>query len=144
MARFGTENWSKVRFSKTHVEPHMRLKSVSVEPTGAACSNSQPPPPPPDPPKFSNPFFSKLRFWAKWAAPQALNIFRGHAACSRIPQHPYMCILKMFSSHWGFRESRFCHIIWPFYVAILISPYHGDLEKARVMLRGVNPGVGVR
>ena len=29
-------------------------------------------------------------------------------------------------------------IVWPFYVAILISPYHGDLEKARVMLRGVN------
>ena len=35
-------------------------------------------------------------------------------------------------------------IVWPFYVAILISPYHGDLEKARVMLRGVNPGAGVR
>ena len=35
-------------------------------------------------------------------------------------------------------------IVWPFYVAILISPYHGDLEKARVMLWGVNPGAGVR
>ena len=27
---------------------------------------------------------------------------------------------------WG----RFYHIVWPFYVAMLISPYHGDLEKA--------------
>ena len=40
--------------------------------------------------------------------------------------------------------ARFYHIVWPFYVAILIFPYHGDLEKARVMLRGVNPGAGVR
>ena len=30
---------------------------------GAACSNSRPPPSPPNPPKFSNPSFSKLRFW---------------------------------------------------------------------------------
>ena len=40
--------------------------------------------------------------------------------------------------------ARFYHIVWPFYAAILISPYHGDLEKARVMLRGANPGAGVR
>ena len=40
--------------------------------------------------------------------------------------------------------ARFYHIVWPFYVAILIPPYHRDLEKARVMLQGVNPGAGVR
>ena len=28
--------------------------------------------------------------------------------------------------------ARFYHIVWPFYAAILISPYHGDLEKARM------------
>ena len=44
----------------------------------------------------------------------------------------------------GGHGARFCHIVWPFNVAILISPYHGDLEKARVLLRGVNPGAGVR
>ena len=44
----------------------------------------------------------------------------------------------------GGHGARFYHIVWPFYVAILISLYHGDLEKARVMLRGVNPGAGVR
>ena len=43
----------------------------------------------------------------------------------------------------GGHGARFYHIVWPFYVAILISPYHGDLEKARVMLRGVNPGAGL-
>ena len=40
--------------------------------------------------------------------------------------------------------ARFYHIVWPFDVAIFISPYHGDREKARVMLRVVNPGAGVR
>ena len=46
---------------------------------GAACSNSRPllplPPPPPDPPKFSNPFFSNLRFWGKVSAPKAQTFF---------------------------------------------------------------------
>ena len=42
----------------------------------------------------------------------------------------------------GGHGARFYHIVWPFYVAILICPYHGDLEKARVTLRGVNPGAG--
>ena len=44
----------------------------------------------------------------------------------------------------GRHGARFYHKVWPFYVALLITPFHGDLEKARVMLRGVNPGAGVR
>ena len=35
------------------------------------------PPPPQDPPKFSNPSFSKLRFWRKVLAPKAPKIFFG-------------------------------------------------------------------
>ena len=42
----------------------------------------------------------------------------------------------------GGHGAWFYYIVWPFYVAILISPYHGDLEK--VMLRGVNLGARVR
>ena len=54
--------------------------SVVSGPRGAACSNSRPPSPspspsPPDPPKFSNPSFTKLRFWGKVLAPKALNFF---------------------------------------------------------------------
>ena len=64
---------------------------------------------------------------------------------------PAACSLGNLPNLWSFLDStllcslggmgppRFYHVVWPFYVAILISPYHGDLEKARVMLRGVNP-----
>ena len=44
----------------------------------------------------------------------------------------------------GGHGARFYHIVSPFCVAIMISPYHGDLQKARVILRCVNPGVGIR
>ena len=44
---------------------------------GAACWNSIPPlpPPPPDPPKFSNPFFSNLRFWGESVGAEGAEFF---------------------------------------------------------------------
>ena len=70
-------------------------------PRGAGCSNSRPPPPPP---KVFEPVFLQIEILGKWVAPQAPKNFFGHALCTKITQPPYVCILKLFRSHWEFLE----------------------------------------
>ena len=51
------------------------------------------------PPKFSNASLSALRFLGKLVAPQVLKNFFSVHMVSVMLHPPYMCILKMLSSH---------------------------------------------